>query len=97
MYRQLTSTLARDGKNILCIRCQHPDWVSSASVETGEAAAFAAFASSWRQDCGNNGLGWPISCPAFARALGVGCWGKRYRVTVSGYFTYESTSFEQKR
>ena len=32
------------------------------------------------------GLGWPVSFHAFARALRVGCWRKRCRITDSGYF-----------
>ena len=63
--RHLLSLVTVD---IFCFRCQHPDWTSSLFAETGEATSSAAFDSSWRQECGEYGLAWWVSCPAVAGA-----------------------------
>ena len=81
---------------ILCSRCLHPGWTSSPLAETGDAACSATFDSSWRQECGEYGLGWPFSCSAVACALRVGRSQKKCRNSDSGYFTCESTSLAQK-
>ena len=56
-------------------------------AETGEAAASPAFGSSWRLVCWKYGLGWLVSCSAAARALRVGRWKNRCRITDSDYYT----------
>ena len=92
MCRQPTSMLARDGKKIMfSMPAQRLELLYSPFfAETGEAASFAVFYSSWRQDCGTYGLGWRVPCSAVACALRVGRSRNEYRNSDSSYVTCET-------